>query len=559
MKNRAFSLMKLWCDTLLTYQVQTHTPYTNNALLCPACNVIHGRIADLCFPLCVLWDKTGNDYYLEQANALIDWSEFNLKTPDGLWYNDVGNHWYGISAFSAMSIGESLFHYKDALPTSISEKWLEIFKRMANSLVNLRLRKSFVPCVNYFCGFASVLAMAWQLLGDERYKTESKYWFETACSHFDNDGLLYGEIRFTEAKDGSRMIDMGYNLEESLPLLLRYSQLIGEKEEFLHQKLRDHLYFLLPDGAIDNSWGTRHNKWTYWGSRTSDGLIEGLALVLDNEQFRDACERVLSLYEQCTHNGLLAMPMAHEANEPTCLHHTFTHAKALAALVLAQNDLPINRTLLPCEQKFGIRKYQNGNLILLSHGCFRATFSACQATYLPAHTLNQGGSMNLLYVDGYGPLCASTTVDYLPTEPLNQQYLRNGENGRCMTPQFVIGDYQSIADLNAQVFSDNTTVISKSSQCQAVFDFNETTLSIKLTCENGFYNLPIVCKKDAYLQISSDGMTLTVNNTIQISSSSSLIVDLAERVFHQVGGFLYLPISIVVKKCETLTIKVLNK
>ena len=47
MKNRAYKLMKEWCDTLLSYQVKTNNPHTNNALLCPACHVIHGRIADL--------------------------------------------------------------------------------------------------------------------------------------------------------------------------------------------------------------------------------------------------------------------------------------------------------------------------------------------------------------------------------------------------------------------------------------------------------------------------------------------------------------------------------
>ena len=51
MNRRAYNLLKTWCDTLLSYRVKTGTPYTNNALLCPACHVIHGRIADLAFPL----------------------------------------------------------------------------------------------------------------------------------------------------------------------------------------------------------------------------------------------------------------------------------------------------------------------------------------------------------------------------------------------------------------------------------------------------------------------------------------------------------------------------
>jgi hypothetical protein len=47
--------------------------------------VIHARIADLCFPLTVIWDRTGEEKYLEEADRLIDWSEYNLQTPDKLW------------------------------------------------------------------------------------------------------------------------------------------------------------------------------------------------------------------------------------------------------------------------------------------------------------------------------------------------------------------------------------------------------------------------------------------------------------------------------------------
>ena len=64
MQKRAYKLMKEWCDTLLSYQVRTQTPYTDGGLLCPACHVIHGRIADLCFPLSVIWSKTGDEAYL---------------------------------------------------------------------------------------------------------------------------------------------------------------------------------------------------------------------------------------------------------------------------------------------------------------------------------------------------------------------------------------------------------------------------------------------------------------------------------------------------------------
>lgn len=559
MKERAYKLMKLWCDTLLSYQVKTHTPYTNNALLCPACHVIHGRIADLCFPLSVLWQKTGDEKYLKAADDLIDWSEYNLKTECGLWHNDVGNLWTGVSAFSAMSIGEALFHFQDILPEKLKNKWYTIFIRLVDAVMQYDKDKNLQPATNYFCGFAAALAMAWKLTGEQKYYDKSKYWLGGALARFDANGLLYGEQNGEPllADDGSRCIDMGYNLEESIPSLLRYATLTGEHMEFFRDRLRDHLAFLLPDGAIDNSFGSRHNKWTYWGSRTSDGLTGGLALVLDDPMFREACERVLSLYEKCTHDGLLAMPMAYDANEPTCLHHTFPHAKALAALVLAEDNTNASeKVLLPCEKEYGIKKYQNGRLVLASNGAFRATISAVNALFLSEDTSNGGGSFNLLYNKAYGVICAATSAEYIPSEPLNQQYLRNSDTTECMTAQFIVDGAQACKDKTVILTTNETSVTAKAKLWEATYTIHEDYVEIALTSEKGVYHLPIVCAPQCDVVKSKDGCTLTIDNKLILTASKPLLADCNKRAFNQVGGLMYLPIAVDVCGEAKISLKI---
>ena len=546
--------MKEWCDTLLSHKINTNSPYTNGALICPACHVLHGRVADLCFPLSVIWDKTGDERYLREADSLIDWSEYNLGTGDGLWYNDITNRWYATSAFSAMSIGESLFHFGDKLPLCYKEKWMKIFVRMADTFTTLDTRADFKPVTNYYCGSAALLAMAWTLTKDKKYLDKSEYWIGVALSRFDENGLLYGEGYPAEAPDGSHTIDMGYDLEESLPLLLRYASLTGRHTEFFRARLRDHLEFLLPNGAIDDSFGVRHNKWTYWGSRTSDGIIEGLALALDDPTLADACERVLSLYEKCTRNGLLSMPMAHEFGEPTCIHHSFTHAKALAALVCAENAIKPEKSTLPCEVEYGVKKYQNGKLILVSHGGFRATFSACLGGYVTKTTANAGGSMNLLYHKDIGVICAATTPVYVPSEPLNQQYLRNSSDPPCLTAQFTVGGEMGCLDKSAKLSSIDTKIISEGKFWRAEYDFKDSALIIDLYCEDGEYSLPMVCSKDVSAHLSDDGKVLLLDNGISVTSSEKLKVNTSERVFHQVGGLGYIPVSVSVKNIAKLQI-----
>ena len=540
MKKRAERLLKEWCDTLLSYQVQSNTPYIDGALLCPACHIVHGRIADLCFPLTVLWAKTGEANYLKQADKLIDWTEYNLKSEKGFWFNDTSSRWVGTSTFAAMSIGEALFHYGEILPQEVKEKWMKIFLRICNAF--MQEEGKLRPLINYYCGISAMLALAWRLTGVEAYYEGAKRWLEVALIRFDENGLLYGEKYPIEFEDGTHTIDMGYNLEESLPLLLRYSELTGEHEEFFRARLRDHLEFLLPDGAIDNSFGTRHNKWTYWGSRTSDGLIGGLALVLDDPIFADACERVLSLYERCTKDGLLTLPMAEEAGEPTCLHHTFTHAKALAVLLCAKEIPEVTRTALPCETSYGVKSFQKGKVLLVSQGGFRATFSSMR--YLHENLANGGGSLNLLYHDPYGVICAATSAKFYMQELTNQQHSRHADDMPCMTAQFVIDGKMACLDQNVNLSYEGTRILAKAKDWQAEYAFGVHGLEITLKAHGGSYQLPIVCKKDSDVTVSDDHCRITIDDKLTITADCPWNVDLQKRVFNQVGGFLYLPISV---------------
>lgn len=547
MKERAFKLMKEWCDTLLTYRVSTNTPYTDGALLCPACHVIHGRIADLCFPFTVLWAESGDESYLERADELIDWSEYNLKTFDGLWYNDITNRWYPTSVFSAMSIGEALYHFSDKLPEKYKIKWKGIFSRMAEVIYRFDTRDDFRPVINYFCGTAAFLAMAWRITSDGKYLEKAKYWIDRVLSNFDEDGLLYGEAHPAIIDRGCRAVDMGYNLEESIPLLLRYASLTGDKADYFKARLMDHLEFLLPDGGIDDSFGIRHNKWTYWGSRTSDGVIEGLSLLLDDPVCADACERVLGLYERCTVNGLLAMPMGNDAGEPTCIHHTFTHTKALASLICAENDVTPEKNTLPCEKCYGVKEYQNGNLLLFSNNTFRATFSALSASFHAPHLKNGGSSMNLLYHKKYGIVCAATTAGYEPTEPLNQQYLRKKKNPPCMTAQMVVCGKEACYDNTAVLSHSENVICASGEKWNAEYSFSDEKLNIRLTCENGIYSLPIVCGYKQNVNVLDGGKCVKIDGSVTVISNIPIEVDPDERVFHQVGGLSYVPLRIKVE------------
>ena len=547
MQKRAFELMKTWCDTLLSYAVKSDSPYLDGALLCPACHVVHGRIADLAFPLTVLYVKTGERHYLDTADKLIDWTEFNLSRPDGSWRNDAGNEWKAISAFSAMSIGEALYHYRDALPKDIHDKWMALFVRLSDFINTDFIRIN--PVINYYAGATCEQAMAWKLTGEQKY-LDFAHDREAICRmHFDENGLIFGEghpIAHVTEK-GCHYIDIGYDIEETLPLLLRYASLTGEQMDFYRDRFRDLMEFLLPDGGIDNSWGSRHNKWTWWGSRTSDGAIEGLALLLDEPLFADACERVLSLYERCTHDGLLGLPMAKEAGEPTCLHHSFCHAKALAVLVTAES-VEVRRTELPCEKNYGVKLFQNGNVALVSHNNWRATVSTSDAQYL-LQAENGGGSMTLLMYKET-PVCAATMREYTPSEPLNMQYLRKSDQTPCMTPRLVFADGSNLTEKDVTLEQvDALTLRAVGKSWEILYNFgDEVHITVRAEHPAKFV-LPVIRKGE----VSVNGDEITVERITVKGENPDCDPD--AYGFNQVGGFIWLPITVDVCGETTVTIR----
>lgn len=549
MQQRAYDLMKRWCDKLLSYRVSLPDRLLDGALLCPACHIVHGRIADLTFPLTQIYVRSGEGRYLEAADRLIDWSEENLSRPDGSWRNDATNEWKGISAFSALALGEALMRYDSALPQALRDKWHRLFVKLSD-YINGPLLAQCNPNINYYAGVACEQAMAWRLTGEACYLEYARQAEAFCRAHFDEDGLFYGEKTPVDQRTpkGARPIDMGYNLEESLPLLVHYAQLTGEDEAFYRERFRDHLAFLLPDGAIDNSWGSRHNKWSWWGSRTSDGALSGLALLCDEPLFAEACERVLFLYERCTHEDLLALPMASQAGEPTCLHHSFCHAKALAMLADAPAIAPLG-TPLPCEAHQGLRFYQNGTVALMARRPWRATVSACDLVYAPGCE-NGGGSMTLLMKDRL-PICASTMRVYQPMEPLNMQFLRRCDQTPCMTPRLCFDEGgDNLLDLQATLTPQGEAALRAQGRGWEIsYAFGEAvTLSVRSDRPATFI-LPVIAHGP--LRMEPDAAFI---GPVCVRAPG-LRVNPAASGFNQVGGFIWQTLEIPVRPAAVIEIR----
>src|SRR5206468_12465717 len=164
--------------------------------------------------------------------------------------------------------------------------------------------------INYPVTATFCFAACAEALGDSHYLDRARNLAHIVLDYFTPAGFLYGEghpLRAVTTKK-CRPVDLGYNVEESLPSLALYALIANDKQVLEHviAALKTHTEFMLPDGSWDNSWGSRNYKWSWWGSRTSDGCLPAFALLAQHDsRFAEVAWRNLKLMSSCTQDGLL--------------------------------------------------------------------------------------------------------------------------------------------------------------------------------------------------------------------------------------------------------------
>lgn len=462
-------LLHVWCDGLLAHQVSLDNPATLGGFLCPSCVLIHGRCGEAIYPLLCVSHATGDDRYLHAALQVHDWSERQVSQADGSWINDVTlSSWKGITVFHAIALAEALQHHGSLLDTATRGRWTDRLAAAARFLDNYITIDT--GNINYPVTASLAFTLCGQVLGEHRYFDRGRQMAHTALEFFTPSGVLFGEgdPQRELSPKGCRPVDLGYNVEESLPSLGMYAVLANDTRvlDQVVAAMRTALEFMLPDGSWDNSWGTRNYKWSWWGSRTTDGCHPGFIMLAQYEpRLKEAARRNLELMTTCTHRGLLYGGPDYRAHgDFPCIHHTFTHAKALATVLDRCSDpLPATRLTLPRDEPYGLRSFPVIDTHLAAIGDWRATVTAYDFPYEETDSSNHigdhvsGGSLAMLFHRQLGPVLTASMTRYELIEINNQQEYRDAPH-MSLTPridlkeagQSYINDTDYAANLTAQ-------------------------------------------------------------------------------------------------------------
>jgi hypothetical protein len=426
-----------------------------------------------------------------------------------------------------------------------------------------------------------------------------------SIDYFTPNNLLFGEGHPQTAITAKkcRPVDLGYNVEESLPSLAQYALLTNDKPvlEKTIAALRAHMEFMLPDGAWDNSWGSRNYKWTWWGSRTSDGCHPAYVLLAEHEpKFREVAYRNLELMSACTHNNLLyGGPHYFEHGDQPCIHHTFTHAKSLAT-VLDSNAAatPSPRLTIPRDEPYTIKSFPEIATHLAATGPWRATITNYDFEYVErvqsggggasggGHA--SGGALSLLYHQQLGPILTASMTQYQMIEISNQQ-VHLDKPHMCLTPRIELTGkqtYTSLSDFEASTtflleqvgaakeisFLTQGRLLTASHQpppngeAHYHLKYNLTSSTVEITASVDAasqtplqFILPVISSSnEAFTQPDPKTIRITKPKgtlTITTSAPQGFAPIPRERTFNLVPGFEAIPITIPMQPGQQIEIR----
>ena len=274
-------LLRSWCDSLIALQVRGYGAPNDGGFLCKACTMLHGRADNAVFPLMYMYAKSREQKYYDAAMAAFRF-QARLRQPDGSVINDGNMIWKGITVFSALNLWKTLHYFGAALRPADRAELETAFLRLGGWVYDV-IDTRFETNINYYAAAAECMCHLADYIGTDLYRTRARELLDYCMARFHEDGLFHGEIvpHDSRSSRGCYAVDMGYNLEETLLGLTETALALGE--EGTVRVLACHavkmLDFLLPDGGVNNTFGCRNNKWTYYGSRTSDGCLRAFLLL----------------------------------------------------------------------------------------------------------------------------------------------------------------------------------------------------------------------------------------------------------------------------------------
>ena len=572
-KKEVSVLLSQWCNELLKTQDLSDDLSKRGGLYCPTCNLIHGRCFEAMYPFLFMAEYEKDIKWVKAAELLFDWAENNVSLEDGTFKNDIDASWRGTTVFNTLALLACLKYHSTVIPSDLKKRIEKRTHIASEALYNFDFLKN--NNINYPLSNSLALYYSGKYFLEKKYLEKAEELASIFYSVISPSKLIFGEgiPRTDRTAKGCYSVDIGYNVEETIPSLLLFA-LETENEKMLKDLTEvaiAHLDFFLPNGGWDNSFGTRNFKWTYWGSRTSDGFA--LASVLLSSQdpiFSTVTNRVLDLLKYCSPKGLLSGgPNYNVAGEGDCIHHTFEHAKVLTEIL--DRDLSWDYSAsdnLPREKIVGIKYYPEIQTWLTGNKNYTLTFTDYDWEYLEGSHAS-GGTISFLYHYKLGLVLCSSMRKYFLKEPRNMQ-IPNSKLHECLTIRIEyiaenevfssLYDNDAIIDVNNNIISVKGILkninhkVNNNLDLRFEYSFIQTedSLIFHAKANKGNFIIPIISSSDELVERIKNSISLKKKNgeVLLISDKEIILPYDKERVFNLIPGFQALKSEIALSQTD---------
>ena len=410
------------CNALVATQI-TDTGNANlGALVSPSTNPenrpIHSRAAEAVYPLAVAFKHSQDDKYGVAAVRLGNWL-VKIQNGAGAWIEEWPDTsgWDGTTADQLISLAGAYPLLAARLSDAEKASWQGAITRSADWIVDNFPKGN----INYQPTGAVALVLAHKAVesGKAAWLTKATSLMQMTTAAVSQDGFLEGE---------GNGVDLGYNIAQSIGFVAMYGLLADSAThvDAAARMLETHGTFMYPNGAIDNSWGTRSYKWMLEsGTKTAPGIYftygllahkspafnrgAQLALAFLKEQFVDQEGRVV--YGPHAHK--------HPGSNPPSNYSTFARAQSIATVV----ELGMESSALEpiaAEKKNWVKAWPSIRTAVLRTDKVMATVTSYRNNgRYPRESVVRGGSVTALWFEGYGPtgfLQASSPTRYTRVE-----------------------------------------------------------------------------------------------------------------------------------------------
>ncbi len=436
---RYLKALILLVDQLVSTQITDPIDPDYGALISPSTNPQpnprHSRAAEAVYPLAVTYKHTQDAKYMTAAVLLGNWL-VSIQQDDGTWGEEWPGHdgWNGTTADQLISLAGALVLLRENLKAAERQAWEIAITKAADFSLE---RFPGTSNINYTPTGAVGLVLAYRAVEKPKavWLEKAKSLIAHVASKVNEDNLITGE---------GKGVDLGYNIAQTIGFIAWYGILQDSPEtvDLAASLLKTHQHFMYPNGAIDNSWGTRSFKWMLEsGTKTAPGVHFTFGLLVDKEPsiLRGA---QLALNWLVNHsldaeNRVVYGPHAylHENSNPPSNYPTFARAQSIAT-ALEHGPKATDTAPIPAEQTNWIKFFPTTQTAVLRTEQLMATLSAYTNNLrYPLETAVRGGSATVVWFDGYGPdgfLQLSSQTRYRRIE---EKHMPDGIDPLPLTPR----------------------------------------------------------------------------------------------------------------------------